>query len=248
LLEGEFMGKKIINNHGPLLKMYYSYGDGNPPLGEIEDIYSSMEKAKKNQWGSFGQYDFISEGDSPAFLHLADVGLDNLENPNNGGWGGRLAQSATSPNRWEDGDAVAEMNPYTKKTDKAFGQIRWLAAIQNDFAARADWCIKDFKDANHAPSVTIKGPKVRLVKPNQKINIVSNTNDPDGHTVALKFWQYEEVDTYNGKIDLMSNGNKASFKIPANLKKGETIHVIVEATDNGEPQLTRYQRIVLTGK
>ena len=41
------MGEKVILNHGPLTKMYYSYGDGNPPKGEIEDIYSDPEKNQK---------------------------------------------------------------------------------------------------------------------------------------------------------------------------------------------------------
>jgi Protein of unknown function (DUF1593) len=247
LLEGKFMGENIINNHGPLTKMYYSYGDGNPPKGEIDDIYSSMEKAKKNQWGSFGQYDFISEGDSPAFLHLVDVGLDNLNNPNNGGWGGRLAQSATSTSRWEDGDAVAEMNPFTKKIDKAYGQVRWLEAIQNDFAARADWCIKDYKNTNHAPIVVVNNKRL-LVNSGQKVSINTKTSDPDGNAVSLKFWQYEEVGTYKGKIDIKANGNSASFVMPADIKKGETVHIIVEANDNGTPQLARYQRVIVTGK
>jgi hypothetical protein len=52
-------------------------------------------------------YDFISEGDSPAYLHLIDVGLDNLNQPQWGGWGGRLVQSAEQPNRWEDGKTVS---------------------------------------------------------------------------------------------------------------------------------------------
>jgi hypothetical protein len=87
---------------------------GNPPAGELEDIYSDPEKIKKNQWGSFTQYDFISEGDSPAFFHLIDVGLENLSNPHFGGWGGRLVQSSTAPNRWEDGDQVQTITPLRK--------------------------------------------------------------------------------------------------------------------------------------
>ena len=250
-LEGKFMGE-IINNHGPLLKMYYSYGDGNPPLGEIEDIYSSMEKAKKNQWGSFGQYDFISEGDSPAFLHLVDVGLNNLENPQDGGWGGRLVQSTVTPSRWEDGKAAADFNPYTKKMDDAFAQTRWIPAIQNDFAARADWCIKDFKNANHAPSVLVNGERRAvfhlLVNGGQKIAISAKTSDPDGNKVSLKFWQYKEVGTCKEEAVITQKGNNAEIMIPAAAKKGETIHIIVEAEDNGSPALTRYQRVVLTVK
>lgn len=246
-LEGKFMGD-LINNHGPLLKMYYSYGDGNPPKGESYDIYSSMDKAKKNQWGSFGQFDFISEGDSPAFLHLVDVGLGNLENPQNGGWGGRLAQSTLVPNRWEDGDLVLDFNPYTLKMDTAFAQTRWIPAIQNDFAARADWCVNDYKSANHAPQVSILGKKELFVKAGQKLTINAKANDPDGDKVTFKFWQYKEVGSAKEKLNFKISGSKCIVKIPTSLNSGDTIHIIVEGTDDGTPALSRYQRLILTVK
>ncbi len=186
-LEGKFMDEKIIHKHGALTQMYYSYGDGNPPKGEIEDIYSSMEKAKKNQWGSFGQFDFISEGDSPAFLHLVDVGLGNLEHPEFGGWGGRLIQSAMVPTRWEDGEKAADYNPFTKKIDNAFAQTRWIPAIQEDFAARADWCVKDFKQANHAPKITILDGAAKKAKAGSTIIVRTKTTDPDQNKVTCKF-------------------------------------------------------------
>ena len=47
----------------------------------------------------------------------------------------------------------------TKKPDAQFPQSRWIDAIQNDFAARADWCVKTYKEANHAPVVTLKTAK-----------------------------------------------------------------------------------------
>ena len=245
-LEGKFMGK-IINNHGALMKMYYSYGDGNPPKGELEDIYSSMEQAKKNMWGSFAQYDFISEGDSPAFLHLVDVGLENIQNPQDGGWGGRLVQSATTPSRWEDGEAASDFNPYTQKMDKAFAQTRWIPAIQNDFAARADWCIKDFKNANHVPMVMVNNKRL-MVYGGQNLNIKAKTFDPDGNAVKVNFWQYQEVGNTDKKLKIVANGHNASIKIPSSAKAGDTFHIIVEGTDTGTPALTRYQRVVLMVK
>lgn len=244
-LEGKFMGD-IINNHGPLLKMYYSYGDGNPPLGELEDIYSSMEQARKNQWGSFGQYDFISEGDSPAFLHLVDVGLNNLENPQDGGWGGRLVQSAVTPSRWEDGKAAADYNPFTQKMDDAFAQTRWIPVIQEDFAARADWCIKDFKNANHAPKITVKEGKKINVKAGQNVKLTALATDPDRNKVDIKFWQYQEVGTSKENVEITSKGNICQIQIPRNVKSGDTFHIIVEGKDDGVPNLTRYFRVVLS--
>jgi Protein of unknown function (DUF1593) len=245
-LEGKFMGE-IINNHGPLLKMYYSYGDGNPPKGEIEDIYSSMEKAKKNMWGSFGQYDFISEGDSPAFLHLVDVGLGNLENPQYGGWGGRLEQSVTTPSRWEDGTKAADFNPFKDSLDLGYAQARWIPAIQNDFAARADWCTKDFKEANHPPKVSVASRHITL-KPGKKMTLQANVTDPDGHLVNLKFWQYKEVGTSTQKVSIVAKGNKATITAPSTARAGDVFHLIVEGTDSGMPMLSNYQRILISIK
>jgi hypothetical protein len=245
-LQGSFMGEKVILNHGALTKMYYSYGDGNPPKGEIEDIYSDTTKMKSNQWGSFTKYDFISEGDSPAFLHLVDIGLNNLENPSFGGWGGRLVQSKTQPNRWEDGDAAADFNPYSQKSDLAYAQARWVPAIQQDFAARADWCIKDFKSANHAPKVLVKeGNKIKA-KAGQKITLNAKAIDPDGNKVSYKFWQYQEVGTLAEKVMIEEKGNKAQIQVPQSAKLGDTIHIIVEGKDSGKPSLTRYERVIFT--
>jgi hypothetical protein len=241
------MGGNIINNHGPLTKMYYSYGDGQKQAGDSEHVHGDITRIKNGQWGSFDQYDFISEGDSPAFLHLINVGLDNLQHPEYGGWGGRLKQSKTNPGRWEDGQETADYNPTTDKIDAAYAQVRWLEAIQMDFAARADWCIKDFKQANHAPKVVVK-KKAFFVKPGQAIDVEASANDPDENKVDFSFWQYLEAGTSKEKVNITASNGNARVTIPPSAKKNETIHIIVEARDNGTPALTRYQRVILTVK
>lgn len=248
-MEGKFMGP-IINNNGPLLKLYYSYGDGNPPAGELEDIYSDPEKIKNNQWGSFTQYDFISEGDSPAFFHLMDVGLDNLSNPHFGGWGGRLVQSTTVPSRWEDGDHASDFNPFTQQMDKAYPQTRWVDVLQNEFAARAAWCVVPYKNANHPPKVSLQVPKVMEVKSGERIKLAVKSSDPDqGQKVTYKWWQYHEVDTYSGKIVLNNNTSSTlNVTVPTDAKPGDDIHIVLSATDTGTPALTRYVRVVLQVK
>jgi hypothetical protein len=248
-LQGAFMGDKIIKNHGALTQMYYSYGDGNPPAGEIEDIYSDPAKIKNNQWGSFNQYDFISEGDSPAFLHLVNTGLGNLENPQFGGWGGRLIPSDSMPNRWEDGEKAADFNPFTQKMDMAYGQARWITTLQNDFAARADWCVKDYKNANHPPSVFLKHANILTAKPNKTVKLKATATDPDGDKLTYKWWIYEEVGTYKGNVTIeKANSPKAFFKLPNDIKKGEMVHIILEVSDSKNTQLTRYQRVIVTGE
>jgi hypothetical protein len=180
-------------------------------------------------------------------LHLVDIGLNNLDNPQDGGWGGRLVQSAVTPSRWEDGKAAADFNPFTKKMDDAYAQTRWIPAIQNDFAARADWCVKDFKSANHAPKVSVISKKTSVNR-GQKVNLIAKISDPDGNKVTVKFWQYQEVGTSTEKVGIQEKGNQAEIQIPANAKSGDTFHIIIEGSDSGTPSLTRYQRVVLTVK
>jgi hypothetical protein len=128
----------------------------------------------------------------------------------------------------------------------AFPQIRWLEALQNDFAARAKWCINDYKNANHSPIVKILSSNNLLAKPNGIVKLNALATDPDGNKLTYKWWQYEEVGTYKGKIDLKNADLKnANFAMPNNINKGETIHIILEVTDNGLPQMTRYQRVVV---
>ena len=127
-----------------------------------------------------------------------------------------------------------------------FGQTRWLDVLQYDFAARADWCIKDYKNANHAPKVSLKHANILVAKPNQTVKLKGKATDPDGDKLTYKWWQYQEVGTYKGSIDI-NNGNasNASFKMPSDIKKGETIHVILEVSDTREFNLTRYQRVII---
>jgi len=242
--EGSYMGPKIIQNHGPLLKMYYSYGDGQKQPGDDEHIHGDPSRLKNAQWGSFNPFDFISEGDSPAFLHLVDVGLNNLNNPSYGGWGGRFVTAEGNPYRYEDNDKAADFNPETGKLDINYSQTRWLIAVQEDFAARADWCVKSFEEANHAPWITVKEGTQIWANPGEKINLHLSAQDKDkGNIVQFKAWPYAEAG--DGKSQVILEGNMVRIQIPITAKKGDKYHVIVEGTDNGSPQLTRYRRVVI---
>jgi hypothetical protein len=243
LFEGDFMGNKIINNHGSLLKQYYSYGDGQKQKGDDEHIHGDLSKMKGGQWGTFGKYDFISEGDSPAYLHLVNVGLDNLNNPEYGGLGGRLVQSAVNPKRWEDGENALDFNPYTNKMDASYPQTRWVEVIQNDFAARADWCVLDYKNANHPPKIKSKNQVFMNAGETTKIKV--KTSDPDKNKVNVSFWQYQEAGNSDLKATINAKGNVSKITVPISAKKGDTFHVIAEAKDNGENPMTRFQRIIL---
>lgn len=243
--EGSFMGP-LINDHGPLLKKYYSYGDGQVQKGDDlpifgEHVHGDLSKVKPA--GLYNKYDFISEGDSPAFLNLMDTGLDNYKNPSYGGWGGRFVQSKDNPLRFEDGETAVDLNPETGKMDKNYPQTRWLEAMQLDFLARAAWCVKPFSEANHAPWITVKEGTKLWAKPGAKIVLHVSAQDKDNHAVNFKVWPY--VEAGDGKAEVKLGDKMVYVELPTAAKKGEKYHVIVEGTDQGSPQLIRYRRVVI---
>lgn len=125
---------------------------------------------------------------------------------------------------------------------------KFFAAAQHDFAARMKWSVTPkFSDANHEPQVTIKGALGVSARPGTTVRLDGEVTDPDGDSVAVNWWQYNDAGTYPGDISIAdSKSLTTTFKVPTDARPGQTIHVILEATDNGNPSLTRYQRIVVT--
>jgi hypothetical protein len=196
---------------------------------------------KKNHGplGALYPQDYVSEGDTPAFLYSIANGLRNHEHPTYGGWGGRF----TKFNQFE--------KVYTDATDD--GDIkkslqRWVDDANRDFQARMDWCVKDFKEANHPPVVKLAHAHDLKVRPGESVSLsAKGTTDPDGDEVVFHWWQYREAGSYDGIIEIRDAGKQdASFTVPGDAGKGKTIHIICEVTDTGTPRLTRYQRVIVT--
>ena len=243
-LDGKWFSKNIIFDHGPLMGKYFTWGDGRQIKGDPEHTHGQMTDVKKF---NRQQYDFISEGDSPAYLFLLDVGLRSLENPSFGGWGGRLVQSTENKNRWEDGKHVTDFSPATNKDETTYPQVRWIDVIQNDFAARADWCVKSYDSANHAPIVSIEGEENIRARAGQNISIEGSASDPDHNDLVNVWWHYKEAGTYPKQLSLTNNDSPMfSFVIPNDAVAGQTIHLIYQVTDKGVPKLTRYKRAIVT--
>lgn len=192
LLQGSWMYPNIKSGHGDLLSKYALMGDGNYIKGELEEEQRGTDAyLQKNP--QYNRYDFISEGDSPSFLYLIDNGLRSLENPTYGGWGGRFG--VTSDKLWQNN--VLDYDPYTNKYEAEYSLMRWFNDIQNDFAARADWCVAtSYKDANHAPSLTVKEGINLTAVPGQTLTLHAAAKDPDGDNLIFNWWRYAEADTY----------------------------------------------------
>jgi hypothetical protein len=241
-LVGTWMNQNVLKNHGALCELYKAHENG----------------------------DFRSEGDSPAFLHTIPTGLRNLESPDFGGWGGRYVK--VRANTWMDkvdepGYTYPEGRWWTKN---AWGRNRmkleipndtlltnymkpmwqWIGPIQNDFASRADWCVKSFAEANHPPVVVLKSEENPKVKSGAKLALCADgTTDPDGDKLSYRWWQYQDAGTYKGKVQIKNDTKQeTTLVVPKDANKGDTIHVILEVSDSGSPILTRYKRVVITVK
>lgn len=245
-LSAPWMKENILKGHGDLCSLYKAH--------------TSSDKG-------FEEGDFRSEGDSPAFLHLIPNGLRSAESPDWGGWGGRFVR--VRANTWLD--PVHEKNYVYPDgrwySNTAWGRVRlkqeipndtaltryleptwrWISALQNDFAARADWCVKPFSAANHAPLVNVNGSN-RNVKPGQMIRLdAKGTNDPDGNHLNYNWWIYQDAGTCTDPVVIKKPGKqKTRLIVPSTARRGQTIHIICEVKDNGTPALTSYQRVVLT--
>ena len=234
----EWMNQNLLRDRGPLLDLYKAHDDGR----------------------------FRSEGDSPSFLHAIPTGLRSVESPGWGGWGGRFVKVRENTwldpvrepgyeypeGRWYGNSAWGRMRvkkdiPNDEElTEYLKPQWRWIDAIQNDFAARADWCVKSYEEANHPPVVELTHANDLKVKPGSNVKLSARGKDPDGDSLIYRWRRYEEADTYDGSVQIKNTEKSdASFTVPSNAAKGKNIHVICEVTDNGFPSLTRYQRVVL---
>lgn len=245
-LSGKWFSENIKFMHGPLLENYYLWGDGQKISGDPEHTQGDLQEAQRQQRN---QYDFISEGDSPAFFFLLDYGLRSTDDPSFGGLGGRFIKSASNPARWEDGSTVVDYNPLTDKQDTTYPQVRWIPVLQNDFAARADWCVRDYEDANHAPVTGLNHSGNLFANPGEEVRLSGTAGDPDGDKLTYSWWQYMEAGTCKSVAAITGKDSReATVIIPSDAGTGETIHIVFEVCDSGTPELTRYQRVVISVK
>jgi hypothetical protein len=215
----------------------------------------------------YPHWEYLMEGDTPSFLGLIENGLNAPECPDWGGWGGRYELYTPRPQKWH---LFPETRPIWSDADDEVLGIdgrwhddnhatiwRWRSAYQNDFAARMDWTIKPYKEANHPPVVKLGHPAALTAKPGERIELSADgTTDPDGDAISYEWFYYHEAGTFpmssarSGQPLAIENFDqpKASFTVPTGRVMapgtGE-MHIILAVTDHGTPCLTRYERVIV---
>ena len=231
-----------IETHHPLVTMLYSGAFHKTWAYDVQThtagFIAKEVKAGHGPLGALYPQSYVSEGDTPAFLYTVANGLRNREHPTYGGWGGRFAKSNALQNVYadarDDGDILKPLN-------------RWVAQANRDFAARLDWAVADrFSNANHHPVIKLRAGTNHIVRAGQTVSFSARgTTDPDGNQLAYKWWQYREAGTYGGPISLTGDASDTvRFTVPHGKHSG-TVHLILEVSDNGTPQLVSYKRVVI---
>jgi hypothetical protein len=128
---------------------------------------------------------------------------------------------------------------------------RWREAYQHDFAARMDWCLKPYKQANHPPVAALAGPDEVQVRVGEAITLdARGSSDPDGDRLEYRWFQYAEAGTYwhwRGLALENADSPVLTLRVPeqVELNVPRSTHIILQVTDGGTPALTRYQRVVV---
>jgi hypothetical protein len=208
---------------------------------------------------------YLMEGDTPTFLYLVNNGLGSPEHPDWGSWGGRYELCTPPTQKWflepetrplwcDAMDEVLGIDGNWYTTNKAT-IWRWRSAFQNDFAARMDWTIKSYKDANHPPVVKLNHPAELSAKPGDRVDLsAEGTYDPDGNELSYRWFYYSEVGTMSTAVARTgdpvpitdADKPKAWFTVPTTrVHRYGTMHIICAVTDNGTPALTRYKRVIV---
>ncbi|GAB3709037.1 DUF1593 domain-containing protein [Spirosoma flavus] len=203
--------------------------------------------------------EYIMEGDTPSFFNLINNGLSDPEHPNYGSWGGRYELYTPRTRKWflepETRPIWTDAEDQVKGIDGGWYASnkatiwRWRQAYQNDFAARIDWTIKPYKEANHPPVAKLAHANELKAKSGEAVTLsAEGSTDPDGNELTYEWIYYSEVGSYSGpRLPKVSNSQQkvASLTAPK-VSKPETMHFILAVTDKGVPALTRYQRVILT--
>lgn len=230
------------------------YVQGDPAYKNqawVDENVKNGHGALGAQYPKAGRIDGVKEGDTPSFLYLLARGLSDPEHPEWGCWGGRFMAYGGGANFYVD---ARDRHPKTSNAaaEKQWTVGRWNQQRNQDFAARMDWCVKDYGGANHNPVACLNGDggtNVLFVTaaPGQTVSLsAEGSSDPDNDNLSYRWWQYEDADSYESAVSINGPAAKnASFTAPS-VSGPRTVHIILEVTDDGSPSLTSYRRLIVT--
>lgn len=233
----------LIAGNGPLMAEYKLYGDGRYYEGEPER-FQFGEHARLD-WGlegmasmTFSPGDFMAEGDSMTFIPLLDTGLRGADDSGFETLLGPMFRDGERP-------GVGTASPFERPTGNP---NPFLRALQEEFAARAQWCAHEYAACNHAPVIASVTPDL-TAGAGELLAVHATATDPDGDALSA-YWCYDPyVSRYSGERDLTLwrvTGLAALFAVPRDARAGDRFVLRLTVRDEVELPLTRYAEVAVT--
>lgn len=230
-------GLELMNNEQWIRDNVTAWG----PLGEgYPSTVGQNPGSERNTRG-------VKEGDTPSWFFVYQNGLNDPRYPEWGGWGGRFIHQERA--YYTDAQDEHWSGEHDASVMRKWTVARYREAYQNDFAARMRWCRLSYDEANHNPVAAIGKDTSRDIlkmkaKQGQKLEVdASESYDPDGDKIRYNWWIYNEISAAGAGLE---NSDQAVVRVQIpESSAGKEIHLILEVTDDGTPQLTSYRRVVL---
>ena len=244
-ISNKWLSEHIQQCHGPLGALYpdVAWGmEGDTPAF-LSLIPNGLNVPDRPDWGGWGgRYERHVPEPTPLSNALAAPGEE------------RVPVAETRP-IWTNADdryvpyVASEYGRAVRRDTVSFADNRvtlwrWRDAFQNDFAARMDWTVTSYEDANHPP-VPPPGEEI-TVKSGEYFELDgSGATDPDGDSLSYLWFHYPEAGSYREPIDLGAENQYRLFIRAPRVKTPQTAHFILSVTDKGKPPLTRYKRVIV---
>jgi hypothetical protein len=202
-----------------------------------------IEKINKNNGPMCAYYDGGGEGDTPSYLNFISsyLGLNDPSAPAQGGWGGRFIL-----------DTEFGQGFYHEMSSEADHMERWIESASRDFYARARWCVRAPEEVNHNPIAIVNGDATKDIlyikaSPGQQIVLDGSASyDPDGDSIAYRWFRYKEADSYESEISISGAASQvAELSVPEDIGTKD-IHIVLEVKDDGEFNLVAYKRVIIS--
>ncbi len=257
-----------IETYHPDVTMLVSYGFlgtwGYGALRYSED-FIKYHLSKDNPLSLDYVNSYINEGDSPSFFYVLGNGLRGYEDPTWGGWGGRFRKVDGLKNVYVD---VSKMS-YSAWTEYVLRDFEvrngWCNTPDYDKVNHYPTIELDTPldmTAHSGDTVTIGFRATDNDKPNpeamwqrygtlweqqgmSKEQFMERSKNMRPMPVQTGWSQFKEAGTYDGWVKLNHGRDNVSFVAPM-VSEAKTIHLLMEATDQGSPALTSFARVVVT--
>ena len=244
-ISNRWLAENIQQGHGPLGALYpdVAWGmEGDTPAF-LPLIPNGLNVPERPDWGGWGgRYELYIPEPTPLSNALAAPGQEDVS----------VAETRPIWTNADDHHVPYVPRDYGRSvrrdtvsfTSNKATLWRWRDAFQNDFAARMDWTLMSYEEANHPP-VPPPGEEITVKSGEYFALDGSGTTDPDGDALSYLWFQYPEVGSYAEPIRLYAENLYRLFIRAPEVDKPETTHFILSVTDKGTPALTRYKRVIV---